>query len=196
MKPEDIERLPTRTAILTQAAEDIDEALKPTQDGSRTKPLFTLAYRRMSDTRPGTVPGTAYDDPRVSQSMDGSPPPRGALAIDMTQPDRTELEKRIKRLGHDAKWIRDYTTRWGPKRPTNRDRALAAALAENEPGCSRCAKVGRFDTIHCQTDGGGILEETIGLCRWEYDFLRKNGRLASDKELRRHHEGAVVRVPV
>lgn len=67
-----------------------------------------------------------------------------------------------------------------------------------EPGCWAMARIGAWEPVHRTTNLADILahplDEPRPLGRWAYDFARRQGRLPTADECRRHRDGKKVMV--
>lgn len=69
-------------------------------------------------------------------------------------------------------------------------REVARVDRANEPCCRSCAREDRREPVVKRRVVDG---DTVGLCRWCYDFTRSTGRLPTREELAEHHAGGKVR---
>lgn len=127
----------------------------------------------------------------------GSPTPPGLEKFldargNVDDPARAELHK----LDHGAEKIlgratelADIATRWST--PPDKTRArLEAAAAAGEPGCSCCARVGKWSPPHTEnpTTVAGNLAVAMLLCGPCYRYVRDHGRTPSTAALRTYHD--------
>jgi hypothetical protein len=168
---------------------------------------------RVDATR-GGIAAARYDRSWSPAGTHADPTATAAIAAAEWGPDvatqhRNELERCLLRvLGslRRAQTIADLYAE--PHSASESDRlALARINVPIDPGCASCARVEgprggpRWEPVHQPaagrpmgpTDVNGRLPEPMLLCQWCRDAVANWGRLPSETELARHHQG--LRVP-
>jgi hypothetical protein len=172
------------------------------------------ALARIDDTRRG-IPAARYDRGGGVAGIVADPTANTAIAAlewgaDVATQHRYELERLMLRAIGSLRRAQTIIDLYGePRSASESDRlALARINTPAEPGCASCARTTgpgggpRWEPV-CQpaagrepvgpTDVNGRLPEPMLLCRWCRDCVHNWGRLPSERELERHHQG--LRVP-
>lgn len=184
-----------RTDTASQAHTDLTHAVNGLPD----------ALRRLMDARPALPGAVSYDGARggaggsssvealvfANTPKDAKEPTPDPVAAEIRQLDRV-----LNRLHADALWLARLVDRWTPHAPTSRDLAdVARANSEPVPECWLMRRhTDTFEPAHCATTIGGLLDTERHVCRWVYDFARRQGRLPTPEECQRHAAGQTVRV--
>jgi hypothetical protein len=157
-------------------------------------PLFEPALRRLVDARPSALKGTPYDGPGgINGGLSTSSTEALVIAGDFTATDRRQLDDALRQLSRVTTTIDRIVNAWTPHAPTDKHRAEVDAV--NEPECELHRKhADAHEHAHRTGDVSGNLDTTLTLCRWCYDFVRRNGRTPTELEVRRNHDGLTVRV--
>jgi hypothetical protein len=149
----------------------------------------------------GGQPGAASWDasPRGGDIVDptGDAGTNAADGHDRARSAERALVASVASVGLEAERIMRILNEWRPGRPpTPKERQETEAANRAQDGCESCWRIEKFSPTHRTTDLDDILERPHRLDRWCYDFTRKVGRLPTRDELRRHHQGKKVKVPV
>jgi len=162
---------------------------------------------RIDDTRRG-IPAARYDRGGSVAGIVADPTANTAIAAlewgaDVATQHRYELERCLLRAVGSLRRAQTIADLYAePHSASEGDRlALARINAPVDPGCASCARTEgprggpRWEPVHHRSpiDVNGRLSEPMLLCRWCETCVRNWGRLPSEKELQRRHEG--LRVP-
>lgn len=199
-----------RLRSIETAHDDLAAILAPTNVAGRELPLAIHARNRCADARRGFPGASAYDNPRVHTSSDGSPPPPGVDLdgrADDAAADLAKWDKALRMAEQGAAALLFLTRKWQPRHPdTVAQRKAAADNARTQPLlCDLCATVGHSavarsaTTCPCYRTDGTIAWQLDGprtLCEWCQGRTKLLHRLPNPKELRQHRLAHPVGVPV
>lgn len=169
------------------------------------------ALGRMAQARTG-VPAARYDRTGGRTDLVADPTASSAIAlVEMGQEAAAAHRREIERMVIRARGCLDRALQLVALYPEARTASEADRLAlarlnhRAEPGCESCARVEgpaggpRWEPIDSRlagpTDVAGRLAEPKALCRWCHDCVSRWGRLPSERELERHHDGKRVGWP-
>jgi len=148
---------------------------------------FDAAVKRIMDARPA-LPGAGGGGNGRSKGSHADPTLALACKPDRVAPEVAELDRRLKRLVHDAAWVAGFVARWTPHHPTDRDRREVEAANTADPMCEYCTphrREGDAQEVHRTGTVAGNLPHPMALCRWCYDRVRSDGRLPNGDRLAR-----------
>lgn len=186
--------------------------LEPAFDDLHTcAPRFREAVAAIMFARKDGLAAAAYDGPSVTVGGKGaSTVERLAGTVDRTAATRdlAVLDDALRKLDAQTQfplsregWICTHartlwrvTSAWTPHAPSDKQRTELTRT--NEPECVHTrATVAKYEPVHRTSDCGGVLPEPLPLCRFVYDFTRREGRLPTPAEMDRHHQGRTIRLP-
>jgi hypothetical protein len=153
----------------------------------------------------GNLRGSSYDSARAKVS-DVSDPTANAPS-DVASRDLRKLDRMLQSIEFSVRDIESILDAYGPARVASELDRLALQRLNIEPmaGCANCARVtgptgrARWEPADSRCPGpttaAGKLAEPVVLCSWCRNRLDLWGRLPSERELQRHHEGHKVPWP-
>lgn len=153
----------------------------------------------------GSLRSTRTDGSRAGGLAD--PTGAAALVIDGASRDLRSLDRLLGQLYRAAVDLHGVLVSYPDAHQAGEaDRlALARANIVPDPGCANCARLEGPDgrprwepadlRVSGPTTAGGVLAEPMVLCSWCRNRLDLWGRLPSEAELTRHHQGQRVPWP-
>ena len=208
----------TRSHVLAALATRIDRAADVTGDErlaqaaadlAACQPDALAAFQRMQDARASSLGAASYDGPMVTGGGSSSSTERLALTADRTASDRLRCDVLLQRLtllsrfpkpnagriANDARLLWQLVAAWTPKAATAKDQREVQRRNDATPECAHTrATVGTFEPVHRTSDFGCLLPSAMPVCLWVYKFTKAHGRLPTQPEMDRHHQGRRVYV--
>lgn len=203
-----LDALATRTMRAAEATGD-ERLHTAADDLAACLPDALAAFQRMQDARASSLGAASYDGPMVTGGTTSDPTRRLALTADPTAKDRATCDVLLHRLtmltrypkpnaariATDARALWQLIAAWTPKAASAKDQAEVARRNDATPECAHTrATVGAFEPVHRTTDFDGLLAQPMPVCLWVYKFTRSHGRLPTQPEMDRHHQGRRVYV--
>jgi hypothetical protein len=118
----------------------------------------------------------------------------GSVVNDEGREALHQADRLVSDLHSIAERWHHLVSKWAPRQPDAK-----ARKATEEANIVECvhhrATIGAHEDLHVHSDVAGNLEHPMALCRYCYEFVRRNGRLPSTNELDRVRKGQRVRLP-
>lgn len=159
--------------------------------GSPGGELWCWAHQRTVNGPDGCIAaGDLCDGERVDHV---DPVGEAAQVPDRAAADLRAIEADLRQLRTVSRRLSGRLLRYEPRHPTPMEKK--AVEKDNEPACACCARIEVWSPVHRNGDVAGNLPAPMALCQWDYQFVRRTGRLPSIQEARRHALGLRVLLP-